>query len=138
MKYVYELYNDKDIVEYVGESNNPHKRFINHKSNSKGNGSGKFYNRPDIKMRIVAKFENKKEAYQYQIKLQEKYGLKTDTERRAINCRNGGLARIKNLIEQNRKTGHINKLMNLLHSKEIREKAGKTKSKNHKVKVNAD
>ena len=134
MKYIYELFNTKGEIEYVGESINPHKRFINHKANSNGNGSGKFYNRPDISMRIVAQFENKKEAYQYQIKLQKEYGLETDNEKRAINCRNGGLAVIKNLIEHNRKTGHIQKLMDIAHSKEVRVKAGQTKSKNHQSK----
>ena len=123
-KYVYELYNNHNVVEYVGESVNPKGRLISHKANCKGSGSGKFYNRPDIKMRIVAEFEDKKEAYQYQIQLQKKYNLETDNEKRKVNCVNGGKAVINKLIQHNRDTGHTKNLLCILHSKEVRAKAG--------------
>ena len=87
---VYELVNLMGTVEYVGETVNARRRFNNHKSNSKGNGSGKFYGRQDIFMNIVKDFDTKKEAYDYQIKLQKDYGLVTDDESR--NHKNGGIA----------------------------------------------
>ena len=75
-KYVYELYNLLGTVEYVGETINPKDRFRKHTKSK----AGKFYGRADIQMNVVKDFDNKKEAYSYQCKLQKHYGLKTDID----------------------------------------------------------
>jgi len=81
--YVYELFNLLGTVEYVGETNNTHKRFINHKCKN-----GKFHKRQDISMNIVTQFDTKKEAFLYQVELQKEYGLETDLDY----CSKGGKA----------------------------------------------
>ena len=43
-------------------------------------GIGKFYGRQDLSIYQVAEFNNRKEAWSYQIELQNSYGLKTDKE----------------------------------------------------------
>jgi hypothetical protein len=73
MKYVYELINDKGIVEYVGESINPLNRFKEHTKHKPRRGMGKFYGRNDISLNVVKGFDNHKDAYQYQLELQSKY-----------------------------------------------------------------
>ena len=79
--YVYELYNQVGTIEYVGESVNPKNRWYQHICKSKDKKNGKFFGRDDIKMRIVKEFDNKKDAYDYQCKLQKEYGLFTDSEK---------------------------------------------------------
>ena len=66
--YVYEIVNLMGTIEYVGESINAIERFKQHKL-------GKFYKRPDVFLNIVAEFNNRKDAYEYQCELQKKYGL---------------------------------------------------------------
>jgi len=78
--YVYELYNQMGTVEYVGETTNPSHRMRQHTKYKRKGGHGKFYNRLDIKMHIVKEFDNRKEAWDYQCKLQNEYGLDTDGE----------------------------------------------------------
>jgi hypothetical protein len=75
MKYVYELINDKGIVEYVGESINPLDRFYQHtkKKFRPKRGMGRFYGREDISLNILKGFDNHREAYEYQLELQNKY-----------------------------------------------------------------
>jgi hypothetical protein len=82
-KYVYELVNLMGTVEWVGETSRPKQRFANHIKHKpkKGNGIGKFYGRQDLIMNIVAEFPTKLEAYHYQCKLQNEYGLKSDIEK---------------------------------------------------------
>jgi predicted GIY-YIG superfamily endonuclease len=72
-KYVYKLINSKDKIEYIGETMHPNARFRVHKSK-------KFRGRNDIKMVIVAEFDNRKDAYNYQCDLQKQYGLISDKE----------------------------------------------------------
>jgi predicted GIY-YIG superfamily endonuclease len=81
--YVYEIINLLGTVEYVGETTMPKRRFYAHTKIPKkiGVGSGRFYNRSDIFMNIVKEFDNKKEAFQYQIQLQKEYGLDTDLDK---------------------------------------------------------
>jgi len=80
--YVYELYNLVGTVEWVGESVNPKSRLYSHtkRKNYPTNGNGKFYGRTDISMNIVAQFDNRIDAWDYQCKLQKEYGLNTDRE----------------------------------------------------------
>jgi predicted GIY-YIG superfamily endonuclease len=81
--YVYELVNLLGTIEYVGETATPKRRFYSHTKlpPKKGVGAGRFYNRSDIFMNIVKEFDNKKEAFDYQIELQKEYGLVTDIEK---------------------------------------------------------
>ena len=73
--HVYVLVNSNGIVEYVGETINPKRRFNEHKWKN-----GKFYNRTDISMHVVKLCDNKKTAWNYQCLLQKEYGLITDSE----------------------------------------------------------
>jgi hypothetical protein len=81
MVYVYELYNENGIVEYVGESKNPKLRFHRHINLKRTNGTGKFFGRKDLQQRIVAEYENKKEAFKHQTELQKLYGLDVDMQK---------------------------------------------------------
>jgi len=79
-RFVYELINLLGTIEYVGETQNPSERFNSHTKVKPGKAMRKFYGRQDIIMNIVAEFDNKKDAYDYQCKLQSHYGLITDSE----------------------------------------------------------
>lgn len=74
-KYVYELINSLGIVEYVGETNNPDRRFREHTTHKPGYENGKFYKRNDIKMNVVSKFSNAADAREFEGELKIKYGL---------------------------------------------------------------
>ena len=76
--YVYEIVNLMGTVEYVGETYNPVYRWKQHTKRKPTNGQGTFYNRADVFMNVVKVFDTKKEAFNYQCKLQKEYGLKTD------------------------------------------------------------
>ena len=76
IKYVYELINLMGTIEYVGESKNPHSRIKNHL-----NKGGKFYKRQDIILNVVAKFNNKKDAFDFQCELQTEYDFESDLEK---------------------------------------------------------
>jgi len=80
--FVYELINSMGTIEHVGESTRPYERFANHIKHKphKRSGIGKFYGRQDLILNIVSVFDNKKEAYDYQIKLQNSYGLRNDND----------------------------------------------------------
>ncbi len=92
MYYIYEIVNLLGTVEYVGETNNPKLRFINHKCKN-----GLFYKRQDILMNVLNEtFETKKEAFYRQIELQKEYNLITDLDK----CGLGGKA--CNTIEKNK------------------------------------
>jgi len=75
MQYVYELINEKEEIEYVGESKNPQQRFDDHTKRKfrPGRAMGKFYGREDLTLNVVAEFNTRKEAYAYQCELQTKY-----------------------------------------------------------------
>jgi predicted GIY-YIG superfamily endonuclease len=81
--YVYELINLMGTVEYVGETIRPAARFANHirHKNCKGNSIGLFYGRQDLHMHIVKEFNNHKDAFDYQCKLQLDYNLPTDIQK---------------------------------------------------------
>jgi hypothetical protein len=90
MKFVYELFNLMGTIEYVGETCNPKRRFKEHTRNKPLKpGLGKFYGRADIIMNVLKQFDNRKDAYQYQCKLQNEYGLISDVEVFNKNFRNG-------------------------------------------------
>lgn len=78
MYYVYELINLLGGVEYVGQTVSPKIRFGEHTRTKPGQGSGKFYNRQDISMHIVATYETETEARQVEYDLQIFWGLPTD------------------------------------------------------------
>jgi predicted GIY-YIG superfamily endonuclease len=93
MKYkVYKLVNSKNEIEYIGETMNPEDRYNVHKSTQ-----GKFYKRNDIEMIIIKSFNSKKQAFNYQCKLQIQYGFKTDIETLTQNAKQGSIKRIQNL-----------------------------------------
>ena len=77
--YVYELFNELGSVEYVGESRNPKKRLVEHKSTR-----GKFIGRTDITMRVIDEYPTQREAYVAQCILQKQYGMITDSEIRSL------------------------------------------------------
>ena len=79
--YVYEIINFLGTIEYIGESKNPKKRFMCHKSINKSGSNGKFNGRQDIFMNIVKEFNNKKDAFNYQCELQKQYGFESDAEK---------------------------------------------------------
>ena len=90
MKYVYEIINTLGTIEYVGETQNPKRRLKEHTRNQPLQpGLGKFYGRTDIIMNVVKEFDNKKDAYDYQCKLQNEYGLISDVEVFNKNFNNG-------------------------------------------------
>ena len=75
--FIYEIINLMGTVEYVGESSQPELRFRRHKWKR-----GKFYNRHDIFVNILdIEFNSKKEAFNYQCKLQNEYGLLSDLDK---------------------------------------------------------
>ncbi len=79
--YVYELVNLMGTIEYVGETYDIKQRLYNHTKTNKSIWDGKFYGRNDIFMNIVAEFDNNKDAFEYQCKLQKEYGFETDLDK---------------------------------------------------------
>ena len=73
MWYVYEIVNNSGIVEYVGETINPKRRLSQHKYK-------RFRNRKDVRMEIVKTFDNRKDAFWYQVSLQKEFNLVTDCQ----------------------------------------------------------
>jgi predicted GIY-YIG superfamily endonuclease len=84
--YVYEIVNLMGTVEYVGESINPKRRWIQHKCKVISNGQGTFANRSDVFMNVVNEFDNRRNALDKQYELQIEYGLKTDLEKKRYIC----------------------------------------------------
>ena len=74
-KYVYQLVNENNIVEYIGESFNPQRRFREHKHNRTipKSGMGKFVGRNDLRLEVLAEFDKPKDSFNYQCQLQTKY-----------------------------------------------------------------
>lgn len=78
--FVYELVNLMGTIEYVGETANPELRFFHHTKSR----NGKFKDRQDLIMNIVAEFDNRKDAYAHQCKLQNQYGWESDLDKRQV------------------------------------------------------
>lgn len=81
--YVYKIVDKKSgNIEYIGETCNLNLRFNCHVTNSKFSGSGRFAGRRnEIEMKVIKTFSDKKEAFDYQCKLQKELGFKTDLEK---------------------------------------------------------
>jgi predicted GIY-YIG superfamily endonuclease len=77
MYIVYKLVNSKNEIEYIGETSNLKTRLCMHLTSSKS----KFKNRKDLQIIPVKEFFTKKEAFDYQCKLQKKLGFETDLEK---------------------------------------------------------
>ncbi len=77
MYYVYEMVNLLGTVEWVGKTDNPTRRFIQHTKwiPLSKNRNGRFYKRQDVFMNVVKEFEIKKEALRYEYFLQEFWGF---------------------------------------------------------------
>ena len=75
MHHVYKLVNKNGIVEYIGETKNTYQRFYCHKSTQ-----GKFRGRDDIQLIVIKSFSTKREALDYENKLQIEYGFPQDKE----------------------------------------------------------
>jgi predicted GIY-YIG superfamily endonuclease len=83
--YVYSIVNKQTSeIEYIGESGlSPNLRFNNHLASN-----GKFAGRRDeVEMKIIESFATKKEAYEYQNKLQKEMGWVSDREKSINNSR---------------------------------------------------
>jgi predicted GIY-YIG superfamily endonuclease len=108
--YVYEIINILGSVEYVGQTSNLKARWYNHTKNIKGSGSGKFYNRSDVFINLVKKFDNKSDSLNYEEELQKEYGFTTDRSKRRKSAIIGGnAAKAKNIqnLDIHRKNGTI-------------------------------
>lgn len=78
--YVYELVNLMGTVEYVGHTENPKRRYVQH-TKKLGNGQGKFFGRQDITMHLVSTHPTKKEAIKEELKLQSFWGFENEGEK---------------------------------------------------------
>ena len=73
--YVYELINSLGIIEYVGETFNPNRRKKEHTKKRK-----------HLTMNIVAEFDNRPDALNYQYELQIQYGFESDKQKWVKKC----------------------------------------------------
>jgi len=83
--FVYKLINSLRIFEHIGETKHIQRRYNRHTCIA-----GKFYGRKDLTIKTIKEFNNKKEAWDYQCKLQTEYGLETDRELCSKGGKNGG------------------------------------------------
>jgi len=74
--YVYKIVNSNNEIEYIGETKNPKTRLRNHTCKN-----GNFAGRKDLTLEIIKEFKSKKLAFNYQCKLQKKFGFETDIEK---------------------------------------------------------
>lgn len=133
---VYALINDKNEIEYIGQTSNPKnriRRHINNKPNLNNTCSfGHFYKRTDIKMEILASFNNRKEAKKYEETLQKQYGFLTEYEK-------GWITKHNKTEEERKKTSEKlansqrNYIANMPIDKKIEryKKAVETRKKNY-------
>ncbi len=104
-KYVYQLVNEQNIIEYIGEAFDPERRFKEHKKNTTKSGMGKFKGRTDLKLEVIAEFDNTKDAYDYQCGLQKIYFGTSDKEQAKINGLKGGQYGYLGWIERKKRAG---------------------------------
>lgn len=78
--FIYFIYNEDLIVEYVGVTNQVYQRLFNHlRKPIKNTGFGKFYGREDINWGLYPwTFKTRKEAHIIEERLQMFFRLKTD------------------------------------------------------------
>jgi len=74
--YVYKLVDNNDVILYIGETFDIKNRLKTHKG-----VQGKFHNRNDVNLIIIQTFKSKKDAFDYQLKLQKENGFETDLEK---------------------------------------------------------
>jgi predicted GIY-YIG superfamily endonuclease len=88
--YVYKIVDKKSgNIEYIGETCKLNLRFNCHVANTKFAGSGTFAGRRnEIEMQVIKTFPTKKEAFDYQCKVQKELGFKTDSEKTQAAVRN--------------------------------------------------
>ena len=106
MKYVYKILNSEDTVLYIGQTEDPKRRFNQHTKSKpfNGSGSGMFYNRTDVRMKIIEGPINEKEARDLEEELQIQFGFKTDRQKSRNGllkgCKKGGCiaGRMKRII----------------------------------------
>ena len=80
--YVYKIVNSNNEIEYIGETKNPNTRLRNHTCKN-----GNFANRKDLSLEIIKECKGKKSAFNYQCKLQKKFGFETDREKSSKNMK---------------------------------------------------
>ena len=100
--YVYEIYDSFGTVLYVGESIRPKKRLYEHKQRPTGRGKGLFYGK-EVFMHIVNQFDNRKDAKDLEVALQNEYGFINDRKKRSIPMKGKTPKNIKTFIN---KGGH--------------------------------
>jgi hypothetical protein len=91
MIHVYTFTNKQGVVVHVGESKNPHNRYIAYvkrKPQRLNESIGRFYNQ-DLELQIVSSHLTRKKAREEEDKLKEKLGIVRSETNRA---RNGGIA----------------------------------------------
>tara|TARA_R110002153_G_scaffold134837_1_gene284268 strand:+ start:215 stop:646 length:432 start_codon:yes stop_codon:yes gene_type:complete len=113
MHYVYELVNQEEIVEYVGETSRPNIRLLEH--TRRFNEYTYFTGRTDITLRIDSEWETRREALDREYDLKISHGM-VPTERvnqfRKLARVNGGKAtrsldfEVANEIRELYKTGN--------------------------------
>jgi predicted GIY-YIG superfamily endonuclease len=90
MYYVYELVNLLGTVDWVGRTIDPKRRFWQHTKTP----SGRFYQRQDLSMHIIASFESKKEATQLEHELQVYWRLETDLSKKSMSGSKNGHSKL--------------------------------------------
>lgn len=101
--YVYKIVDKSDNVLYIGETSDIQHRFKMHTNNQ-----GLFYKRLDISLVVAKKFKTKKEAFNYQLQLQNEYGFQTDLDKLIENAKKGSLIRIQKYKEHGNWKREIN------------------------------
>jgi len=83
MYVVYQLVNEKDEIEYIGNTKNPNTRLNNHICIN-----GTFAGRKDLSLEIIKSgFRKEKTAFNYQCKIQKELGFETDKEKWSRNMK---------------------------------------------------
>lgn len=116
--YVYELVNLMGYVECVGETIQPEVRMKGHTriKPSPKTRNGKFYEREDLVMNIVAEFDNRPDALKLEGQLKKVHGLE-HTE--ITKCVRGGTK----TGDIHKESGHIYELGKYMHESGLLEKA---------------
>jgi predicted GIY-YIG superfamily endonuclease len=92
--YVYKLVDSDDVILYIGETFDIKNRLKTHKG-----VQGKFHNRTDVNLIIIKTFQSKKEAFDYQLKLQKENGFETDLEKLQRSALKGSVVKNNRLKE---------------------------------------
>jgi predicted GIY-YIG superfamily endonuclease len=83
MYVVYQLVNGNGKIEYIGHTKNPHSRLHNHVDKN-----GRFAGRKDLRLEVIKSgFKKKSRAFDYECKLQKKFGWESDKEKSSRLCK---------------------------------------------------